>query len=114
MASANSETHSWQDVPERFVGTWRHIFDQSTSGLDLDEPCLVCGTLELHRWFRSSVTIHRRWKRRALNRGGCSGRTLMWHQLLLCLLTVTALGVAGVGAGPSIGHTATTTAAMRT
>lgn len=67
MASANSETHGWHDVPEPLVGAWRHIFDQSTSGLDLDEPCPVCGTLELHRWFhlereQPREEMGRRWR----------------------------------------------------
>ena len=67
MASAKTATHGWQDVPDSLVGAWRRLFEQSTSGLDLDEPCPVCGNRELHRWFylegeQPSESMGRRWQ----------------------------------------------------
>lgn len=67
MDFGNSEARGWQDVPESLAGVWRRIFDESMSGLDLDDPCPVCGALELHRWFyleheRPSEEIGRRWR----------------------------------------------------
>jgi hypothetical protein len=50
MAVADDHV-GWRDVPDVIVPAWRGIFVQSTSGLDLDDPCPVCGAYDLHRWF---------------------------------------------------------------
>lgn len=42
---------AWNDVPEAILPTWRRIFAQSTSGLDVIDPCPVCRAHDLHRWF---------------------------------------------------------------
>lgn len=67
MASVDAESGGWQDVPEPFADAWRRIFDQSRAGLDLDEPCPVCGAAELHRWFhldqkQPTEALGRRWR----------------------------------------------------
>lgn len=51
MGSVRQSPSVWKSVPTHRQDTWRMIFGRSTSGLDLVEPCPVCGATRLHRWF---------------------------------------------------------------
>lgn len=87
MASANSP-RGWHGPPVELMTTWGDVFDRSRTGLDLTEPCPVCGARNLHRWF----DLHRRDEKR--DHGiEWQGRGSQWQWCSSCLSYLHSSGL---------------------
>jgi hypothetical protein len=49
----------WGGVPEAYWTNWAKIYQQSQECLNISEPCPVCGSIALHRWYQTGKTIER-------------------------------------------------------
>ena len=41
----------WKQITPEISEVWQKAFDFSKKGMDVDNPCPVCGKFDLHRWY---------------------------------------------------------------
>jgi hypothetical protein len=52
LEASSVESLNWQDVPDEHWTAWTRTFGNSRdSSLDLSDPCPVCQSKTLHRWY---------------------------------------------------------------
>jgi len=48
----DNNSYNWQDVPDEYWKQWREIFGSSQEGFNLSQPCPVCLSQQLHRYYQ--------------------------------------------------------------
>ncbi len=49
MAGQNA---GWKGIPLEYASAWRRIFNFNREGLDLSDPCPICGNRTLHLFYQ--------------------------------------------------------------
>ncbi len=47
----SKQSAQWQEVPLEHLSAWDKIFAANKEGMNLSEPCPICGNRKLHRYY---------------------------------------------------------------